>query len=128
MNGIRPKMKRLFVAFEQFDVVVVPFPFTDRLATKRRPALVLSKPGAVAPNRSIFAMITSGTLEEWPLDIEISDLQSAGLTVPCKIRFKFFTLDHDQVVRTIGQLSRQDSTAASQGLVKAFPLDLRAFD
>ena len=28
--------------FKAFDVVVVPFPFADRDATKRRPALVIS--------------------------------------------------------------------------------------
>ena len=32
-------------AFERFAVVRVPFPFTDRQAQKRRPALVLSQPG-----------------------------------------------------------------------------------
>ena len=31
-------------AFDSFAVVRVPFPFTDRLAQKRRPALVLSQP------------------------------------------------------------------------------------
>ena len=30
------------VTFEAYDVVVVPFPFSDRAASKRRPALVLS--------------------------------------------------------------------------------------
>lgn len=30
---------------EPFDVVVVPFPFTDRRAAKRRPALALSSAG-----------------------------------------------------------------------------------
>lgn len=28
--------------FEPFDVIVVPFPYVDRLAEKRRPALVIS--------------------------------------------------------------------------------------
>jgi len=31
------------VIYEPWDVVVVPFPFTERAGTKRRPALVLSK-------------------------------------------------------------------------------------
>ena len=48
------------MTFEAFEVVVVPFPFTDRTTTKRRPALVLSD--AKAFNRqvgqSVLAMIT----------------------------------------------------------------------
>lgn len=49
-----------------FDVVTVPFPFSDLARSKRRPALVVS---SRAFNRSagasIFAMITSGTTR-WP--------------------------------------------------------------
>lgn len=30
------------MTFNAFDVVVVPFPFTDKATTKRRPALILS--------------------------------------------------------------------------------------
>jgi hypothetical protein len=33
-------MKPPIKTYKQLDVVIVPFPFTDRLATKRRPALV----------------------------------------------------------------------------------------
>ena len=36
-------MKKHIMIYEPFDVIVVPFPFTDSLKTKRRPALVLSQ-------------------------------------------------------------------------------------
>lgn len=49
------------MTFERFDVVVVPFPFTDVDAVKRRPALVISN--AQTFNRSVghsaIAMITT---------------------------------------------------------------------
>jgi mRNA interferase MazF len=49
------------VAFERFAVVRVPFPFTDRAASKNRPALVLSDLEAfnVPAGHSVMAMITS---------------------------------------------------------------------
>ena len=49
------------MGFDRYAVVRVPFPFTDRNATKNRPAVVLSD--AVAFNtpagHSVMAMITS---------------------------------------------------------------------
>jgi len=45
--------------FDAFDIVVVPFPYADRLAEKRRPALVISS-RKLAPFGLIWlAMITS---------------------------------------------------------------------
>jgi AbrB family looped-hinge helix DNA binding protein len=41
-SGIRTMMTGLTVTCKPFDVVAVPFPFTDRHASKRRPALALS--------------------------------------------------------------------------------------
>ena len=62
-------------SFERFDVVVVPFPFTDRSAEKRRPALVLSSAIEFnAPTKhAVLAMITSATGRSWALDVQISD-------------------------------------------------------
>ena len=46
--------------FEKFSVVVVPFPFTDKSSSKRRPALVLSSTAFNnSVNHSVLAMITS---------------------------------------------------------------------
>jgi mRNA interferase MazF len=46
--------------FEKFSVVVVPFPFTDQDASKRRSALVLSSTAFnISVGHSVVAMITS---------------------------------------------------------------------
>jgi hypothetical protein len=68
-------MRNHIVTFETFDVVVVPFPFTDKTTTKRRPALVLSeaKPFNKGTAHSVLAMITSASHSDWPLDIDIED-------------------------------------------------------
>ncbi|MFM9912745.1 MAG: type II toxin-antitoxin system PemK/MazF family toxin [Methylophilaceae bacterium] len=92
-----------------FDVVVVPFPFTDKSQQKRRPALVLSSTlfGSIA-NHSVMAMITSEENAGWPLDVLLQDLASAGLSAPSVVRMKLFTLDHRFIIRHIGELAQQD--------------------
>jgi mRNA interferase MazF len=69
------------VAYDQWDVVVVPFPFTDRPATRHRPALVVSRADALGNTigHHVLAMITSATHRRWPLDVPVGDLGDAGL-------------------------------------------------
>jgi mRNA interferase MazF len=45
--------------FNSFDVVIVPFPYSDRLAEKRRPALVISNRRLQSHGIVWLAMITS---------------------------------------------------------------------
>jgi len=106
------------VTFKRFDVVVVPFPFTDRKADKRRPALILSdemlfnKPSGHA----VLAMITSQKNPDWPLDTKIIGNCEAGLTAPSKVRMKLFTLDNRLVVKKIGSLTEADKKAVAKAL------------
>ena len=101
---------------EPFDVVVVPFPFTDRRAAKRRPALVISSTDFnEAHEQSILAMITSAA-GEWPSDVALRDWRRAGLNVPCKVRLKLFTLDGALILRRVGTLSKRDGRAVKDGL------------
>jgi len=99
------------VGYERFDVVGVPLPFTDRQATKHRPALILSDGvlfnGVVG--HSVMAMITSAGHEAWPLDCAISDLSAAGLPVASVVRWKLFTLDHHLIRGVLGRLSETDA-------------------
>ena len=106
------------MAFERFTVVRVPFPFTDRNATKNRPALVLSDAASfnTPAGHSVMAMITSQGNTPWPLDCPIGDLRTAGLPAPSLVRFKLFTLDHRLVRGELGKLSAADAACAHTGL------------
>ena len=112
-------MKKPIVSFEQFDVVVVPFPFTDRATTKRRPALVLSHGNAFnrKVGQAVLAMITSAKNSSWPLDTELTDLDKAGLPSPSIVRMKLFTLDDQLIIRKAGMLSNPDQQNVAQALV-----------
>ncbi len=106
------------MTYKPFDVVVVPFPFTDRQADKRRPALILSdemqfnKP----TGHAVLAMITSQKNPAWPLDILITGNRQAGLTAPSKVRMKLFTLDHRLIIKKIGTLTNKDKHAVKKTL------------
>ena len=106
------------MAFDLYAVVRVPFPFTDRNATKNRPAVVLSDRVAFnAPaGHSVMAMITSQANPPWPLDCTLTDLAAAGLPAPSRVRFKLFTLDHRLVRGEIGKLAPEDIAQVRAGL------------
>ncbi|MGC2457088.1 MAG: type II toxin-antitoxin system PemK/MazF family toxin [Gallionellaceae bacterium] len=105
------------MSFKAFDVVAVPFPFTDRDATKRRPALVISNERFnQRHNQLVLAMITTATDNGWPSDVALSNWQKAGLKVACRFRLKLFTLEQNLVVKTIGHLSSKDAKSVQSVL------------
>lgn len=112
--------------FEAFDVVVVPFPFTDQSMTKRRPALVLSDANRFNSRvgQSVLAMITSAKNSDWPLDVEIEDLDSAGLTSPSIVRMKLFTLDHQLIIRKAGKLAKNDQVGVQRTILNLLGVDI----
>ena len=109
------------MAFEQWDVVIVPFPFADRAAARRRPALVVSRAdplGNVVGHR-ILSMITSAAHRRWPLDVPIADLDAAGLPAASVVRMKLFTLDDRLIERRAGALGAEDAAGVRAALSRA---------
>ncbi|MBN1630683.1 MAG: type II toxin-antitoxin system PemK/MazF family toxin [Thermoleophilia bacterium] len=106
------------MVFEQWDVVVVPFPFADESTQKRRPALVVSTARDFGDfsGHSVLAMITSAGHQPWPLDVPISDLTAAGLPAPSLVRMKLFTIDDRLVERRVGSLAATDAAAVADTL------------
>jgi mRNA interferase MazF len=107
---------------DSFDVVVVPFPFTDSPAAVKRPAVVLSRQSFNRHGHTLMAMITDLRNPPWPLDVEI-DRVAAGLKMPSIVRMKLFTLDNRLVIGRIGRLKPSDRRSVAQslgGLLPAF--------
>ncbi len=93
---------------DPFDVVMVPFPFSDRAQAKLRPALVLSsREFNIEAGSTVLAMITSGKNSRWPGDVPL-DRRAAGLPRPFLARFRILTLDNRLMTGVLGRLSEVD--------------------
>lgn len=101
--------------FDVWDVVKVPFPYTDRPVRERRPALVVAADGIQKRHGLLWVlMVTSSENRGWSGDVDISDLETAGLRAASVIRTaKVATIEGKEAER-IGVLSVGDR-AAVQG-------------
>ena len=87
------------------DVVVVPFPYSDRHAEKRRPALVVSNERVAKSGYIWLVMITSARGRTTADDLPIDKLAATGLTSPSVVRpAKIVCLEPARVVRISGRI------------------------
>jgi mRNA interferase MazF len=104
-------------AFDPFDIVVVPFPYADRLAEKRRPALVISNRRLATHDLVWVAMITSADNAPWASDVAIDDLDRAGLPAPSVVRpAKIACIEPARIDRRIGRLDKATARKVAQRL------------
>jgi mRNA interferase MazF len=104
------------VICDRWDVVVVPFPFSDKAAEKRRPALALSNATFNAAGHTVLAMITTRDHHPWPGDCILEDFGGAGLPLPCLVRLKLFTLDNRVILGRLGCISGADRSRVETSL------------
>ncbi|MBI1775783.1 MAG: type II toxin-antitoxin system PemK/MazF family toxin [Proteobacteria bacterium] len=98
-------------SFEPWDVIKVPFPYTDRPVRQRRPGLVIAAGGLESRHGLLWVlMITSAENRAWPDDVVISDLAASGLPAPSMVRCaKLATIEARDAER-MGKLARADQT------------------
>lgn len=100
--------------FEPWDVIKVPFPYTYRPVRQRRPALVVSSHDLDVGHGLLWVlMITSAENRGWPGDVDISDIDVAGLPVASVVRTaKIATIEARDAAR-IGTLPARDRSLVS---------------
>lgn len=104
--------------FDAWDVVKVPFPYTDRPVRQRRPALVVAANGIQRDHGLLWVlMITSAENRGWPGDVDVSDLIAAGLPAESVVRTaKIATIEAKDAER-LGSLPPADRVAVSNHLL-----------
>jgi mRNA interferase MazF len=102
---------------DPFDVVAVPFSSADRLAEKRRPALMISNRKLAVYGLVWVAMITSADNGAWASDVAIADLKRAGLPAPSVVRVaKIACIEPGRIDRRVGRLDKAAARAVGQKL------------
>jgi mRNA interferase MazF len=93
------------------DVVLVKFPFTQLLTTKKRPALVMQV-ASHSPKIKLLtvAMITSRVEGmRLPGDVVLENWKKPELLHPSLVRLcKMATVDQELIIKTMGRLSPTD--------------------
>ena len=109
--------------FSDWDIVKVPFPYTDRPVRQRRPALVVATGGALAEHGLLWVlMITSAENSGWPGDIEVTDFTKAGLPAASVVRTaKIATIEAREAER-IGSLPAKERVQVAASLQDLLPL------
>ena len=112
--------------FVKGDVVILPFPFSNPAASKRRPALVVA---TVQPHDDvILCMITSrNTTDTSAVPISQTDFATGGLPQDSNVRpNRLFTAEASIILRTAGKLTPEKVATAVAEIVRivtAIPAD-----
>ena len=109
------------IALKRGSVVLVPFPFSDLVGVKKRPALVVSTDAynAAGPDVLIAQITSRVATQPRPGDHRIVQWQEAGLLLPSLLRARITTLEAGLVLRVMGLLAAEDMLAAERGLREA---------
>ena len=106
--------------FKFGDIVLVPFPFTDQSAAKKRPAVVISSAAyqRERPDLIIMAVTSQVRTALTVGEIIVGDWQGAGLLKPSAIKPVIATIEKPLVIKTLGQLKDDDQAALRSAIGK----------
>jgi mRNA interferase MazF len=95
------------MTFDQGDVVLIPFPFTDLSAMRRRPVLVLSNRSYNRRSRDFIVCGITSVIAARPhsMMLRATDMDKGMIPVESRIRpDRIFTLKQTLAVKKIGRV------------------------
>ena len=96
--------------FEFGDLVLIAFPFSDLVGSKKRPAVVVSSDAYHRQRPDVVLMAVTSQVRRAPGfgDVVIRDWERAGLLKPSAIKPVIFTAEKHIVLKRLGRLTLED--------------------
>jgi mRNA interferase MazF len=104
--------------YEFGDIVLVPFPFTNQEASKKRPAVVVSNSlyNRSRPDLVLMAVTSQFRASAGLGEVWIGEWQLARLLKPSAVKPVFTTIEQRLVLRQLGALQPTDQTALKRAI------------
>ena len=107
-------------AYSFGNIVLVPFPFTDQSAVKKRPAVVVSSDAYNRKRPDIIIMAVTSQMRSAGYfgDIVVNQWQQAGLLKPSVIKPIVTTIERSLVIKTLDRLKKEDRNSLRESFYK----------
>ena len=91
------------------DVVLVQFPFSSNVGSKKRPAVVISKSNFNSKKEDIVLLAITGQTANLTIgEALINNWGNAGLLKPSAFKSVIFTVEKKHINKTVGALTEND--------------------
>ena len=92
--------------YSRGEIVLIPVPFSDLSASKKRPVLIISNNSYNARKPDMIVVAITSNVSQPGIPITTSDMTQGQLPKSSVVRSdKIYTLDQSIVVKSIGHLS-----------------------
>ena len=98
------------IQFNQGDILIVPFPFSNLSGVRQRPVLVLSKINYLKECKDVVTCGITSNLKDskYSVLVDNSDLTEGNIPVRSRIKVdKLFTLEQNIVIKKLGRINKE---------------------
>ncbi len=112
------------IVYNKGDVILVPFPFSDQIGSKKRPAIIVSSSNYNKSKPDLIIMaLTSQISKTLNLgECVIKDWKQAGLLKQSLIKPLISSIEQTLVLKKLGSLSSTDMTSLNKVLKEILDL------
>jgi mRNA interferase MazF len=106
---------------EQKDIVLLPFPFSNMINEKVRPAIIISNNNYNNKSEDILAVAVTSVIKDEPYSIiiEQKDLKDGKLITKSRIRVdKIFSVEKRIVLKRIGSINEKTFEKIKKEIMK----------